>query len=181
MNYTFLFFIAIIVLFIPIFFYRKKRNKQKMQIKKHKIKQHIYIEAISLPSKIEDMHISKVFEITKKIFHTFYILDLKHLSEKEFDKKEWHTWQISILFKLYKLKKEFFIVNKKEIFHPIILQLDKESLHSLVQTILLKYKNYVNINKTKDFLSKEVIWSNKEISILFYFLSSKDMLSQSLK
>ncbi|MFV0564043.1 hypothetical protein [Malaciobacter mytili] len=144
-----------------------------MQIKKHKIKQHIYIEAISLPSKIEDMHISKVLEITKKIFHTFYILDLKHLSEKEFDKKEWHTWQISILFKLYKLK--------KEIFHPIILQLDEESLHSLVQTILLKYKNYVNINKTKDFLSKEVIWSNKEISILFYFLSSKDMLSQSLK
>lgn len=152
-----------------------------MQIKKHKLKQHIYIESISLPLKIEEMDISKVIDIVKKIFHTFSILELKHLSETELDKKEWHTWQISILLKLYKLRREFFIVNKKEVFHPIILQLDKESLHSFMQTILLKYKNYVNINKTKDFLSKEIIWSNKEISILFYFLSSKDTLSQSLK
>lgn len=181
MNYTFLFFIVIIVLFIPIFFYSKKRKKEKMKIEEHKLKEHIFIETISLPPKIEQMDISEVLEIVKKIFHTFYILELKQLDEEEFDKKEWHTWQISILLKLYKLKREFFIVNKKEVFHPVILQLDNESLHSFIQTILLKYKNYVNIQKSKDYLSNEVIWSNKEISILFYFLSSKDMLSQSLK
>ncbi len=181
MNYTFLFFIAIIVLFIPIFFYRKKENKKRMQIEKYKIKQKIYIEAIDLPAKIENMDTSQTLEIIKKIFHIFSILDLKYLSEEEFDKREWHTWQISILLKLYKLKREFFIANKQEIFHLSILQLDEISLNSLIQTILFKYKNYVNIKKSKDFLSKELIWSNREISILFYFLSSKDILSQNLK
>jgi len=38
--------------------------------------------------------------------------------------------------------------------------------------ILKKYKNQVDISASKDTLCKEYIWTNKDASIIFYFLAN---------
>lgn len=77
-----------------------------------------------------------------------------------------------MLLNLYKNDKDFFIPNKEKVFHKNILNLDNKSLNSFIQTILLKYKANVDIKVSKNILSDDVIWTNKEISILFYILTT---------
>lgn len=172
MNLEFLFFIiAVIFLSLPFIFYNK-RKATKLKNINPKIKNHIHISQLELPLKIQRLDFATNSNIVRKIFHTFEVLDIKSLNTKQLEKKEWHSWQISMLLNLYKNDKDFFIPNKERLFHKNILNLDNKSLNSFIQTILLKYKANVDIKASKNILSDDVIWTNKEISILFYFLTT---------
>ncbi|AXH09147.1 hypothetical protein CP960_05730 [Malaciobacter halophilus] len=176
MKIEFILFLAIVFFcLVPFLFFSKRRAKMTVEELKKvepKIKEHINISSLKLPSKIEKLDLAKNSEIVRKIYHTFEILNIKDLNENQLDKKEWHSWQISMLLNLYKNNRDFFIPNKKEIFHKTILNLDNKSLDSFIQTILLKYKANVDIKASKDLLSEDTIWTNKDISILFYFLTT---------
>lgn len=125
-----------------------------------------------LPPNIEKLSKNEVSNITRKVFDAYKIFDYKSMDINELDKKEWHSWQISFLLMMYKNNEEFFIPNKNDIFHPFLLNASENDMKNFMRSIIKKYTNYVNIESTKDSLCKEHIWSNRDVSIMFYFLSN---------
>lgn len=130
------------------------------------------IMALSLPEPIEKLTKNQVHDISKKVYETYRILDYKSMDMFALDKKEWHTWQVSILLKMFKQNEEFFISNPQDVFHDFLLSANDNDMKSLMRSIIKKYENYVNIHHTKDTLSREYIWSNKDVSTIFYFLAN---------
>ena len=161
--------LLVICVFVIYKFFMSSKIEEKENIVESK--ESIEIDFLPLPKAISRMSNDTVFSIVRKIHQVFVKFDYKYVKEDRLDEKEWHTWQISMLLKLYKNDKDYFIPHPKKIFHPSILELDMKSLESLVHTLLLKYRNHVNSTKTKDELCKDIIWTSREISVLFYFLS----------
>ena len=134
-------------------------------------KEEMSIEFLHFPPEIEKMSEFLISSIVRKIYDVYAKFDYKNALEDKLDEKEWHTWQISMLLKLYKYNQEFYISNKEEIFHKSILELDLKSLKSLTHSLVIKYENNVMISKSKDALCKDVIWTVRDVSILFCYLS----------
>ncbi|XPV67703.1 MAG: hypothetical protein ACNI25_10290 [Halarcobacter sp.] len=170
------FFLFVVVLIV--FFILLKKNKKSVNKKSYVVKNTpIDIPMPSsiglwLPKNIEDISKYNLRGIVKKVYDAYTVFDYKNMSLNSLDKKEWHTWQVSLVLMLFKYDEEFFIPNQEEVFHDFLLKADKNSIKSLMNGILRKYKTNVDINASKDFLSKEYIWSNREISIIFYFLAN---------
>jgi hypothetical protein len=172
-----------LVLFILILFFLLKKNDKKIEktnsfdYEKEVTFQDKQIQMPSsiglwLPKDIEDLSKRKLREIVHKIFDSYKIFDYKKMDLNELNKKEWHSWQVSMLLMLFKKDEEYFIVNQEEIFHDFLLNSNENDIKSFIHTILRKYKKQVDISSKKDKLCKEYIWTNKEISILFYFLAN---------
>lgn len=176
---TFLTIVAIvIVVLLVIIIMLIIQNKKPKNKKSYKVAPGFnYVEmpnalGLHLPNQIEKMSKSEVVNITRKVYDSFKIFDYKKMDLNELEKKEWHTWQISFLLKMYKENLEFFIPNQNEVFHPFLLKASDSDMKSFVKGLMRKYQNQVNISEKKDSLCKEYAWSNKDISILFYFLAN---------
>ena len=134
-------------------------------------KEIISIENLKLPSPIEKMTEFLISSIVRKVYSVFVKFEYFKMTEDELLEKQWHTWQVSMLFMLYKYNQEFYIANKEQVFHKSIYDLDLKSLDSLVHDLIIKYKNHVIATKSKDAHCKDILWSIRDVSILFYFLS----------
>ncbi|NVJ53319.1 MAG: hypothetical protein HWD90_06470 [Campylobacteraceae bacterium] len=177
---TFLMIIAVIIVVLLVIIImlitQKKPNKKpkkrhKMSTSYHKINMPNTMK-LYLPKTIEKMSKKEILGITKKVYESYKIFDYKKMDLFELDKKEWHTWQISFLFMMYKQDQEFFIPNQSEVFHPFLIKASSNDMKSFVKGLIKKYENHVDISLDKDTLCKEYLWSNKDISILFYFLAN---------
>lgn len=170
--------IILIVVILLILFLISKLNKEvKPTVKKTISSEEMKVTmpnvfTLFLPIKVEKLSNNEVQTISKKIFDPFKYIDYKNMSLDELDKKEWHSWQISILLSMYKRGEEFFIPNQEEKFHSIFLNSTENDIKSLMTTIIKKYNNYVDSKKSKDELCKDYIWSNKDASTIFYFLAN---------
>lgn len=83
---------------------------------------------------------------------------------------EWNSWEISQLLYLLQLNRNILMPDCKEVLHPSILEFTKEHVINETKYIILKYNRSV----TKDeslFLKNQIIWSAKEVSVIFYYLS----------
>ena len=114
------------------------------------------------------MEYSSLSNACKSIFDSYKAVDYVNKSGHSLDKMEWHTWQISILLAFLRVYQEFVIPYEKNIFHEIILNFNNSQIEMEMQKILKKYNDMVNIEKTRDDLSKDVIWTGKEVSIILY-------------
>ncbi len=175
--------IVSLVLFILVLFYLfKKQDKKKKKVAKLKNKKKVTSQdkqiqmpsslSLWLPKNIEDLSKMQLRGIVHKIFASYKIFDYKKMNLNQLNKKEWHSWQVSMLLMLFKKNEEYFIINQKEIFHDFLLKSNENDIKSFMHTIIRKYKKQVDISSKKDKLCKEYIWTNKEISILFYFLAN---------
>lgn len=162
--------VCIILLYILLKKYRKQEEIEEVRIPKELIK----IEDIQLPKKIEKMPQHILFHSCTKIFDIFKTLDYASKSQKILNNYEWHSWQISLLLSLIKNDKSFFIPNPNTLFHKVILDKPKQVIQEEMQHILNKYNNEVNILKSRDDLSKDINWSPKEVSIIFYYMSKSN-------
>lgn len=164
--------LTLLALFIVLF--RKKTNFTKTN--------HNYIQpsdipmpdtyGFYLPEGVESISKADIRDIVRKIYDIYEVFDYREMSLYDLDKREWHSWQVSILLMLFKYDEDLFIVDQNKIFHDVLLKADENSIKSLMNTVLKKYKNRVDIDKSKDELCKDYIWSNKEVSIIFYFLAN---------
>lgn len=176
---TFLIVIAVIivVLLVVIIMLIMQNNpnrngkKSKNKTSYHKVSMPS-IAGLNLPSQIEKMSKAEVLNITKKVYESYKIFDYQKMDIYELDKKEWHTWQISFLFMMFKNSQEFFIPQQNKIFHPFLIKASANDMKSFLRGLIKKYENHVDTTQTRDFLCKEYLWSNKDISILFYFLAN---------
>jgi len=130
----------------------------------------VSIKELSLPMQISIMDQELVRDIVKGHLRTFKKLDY-HQSDDRINKKEWHSWQISIMLKFYKYDMDLFVPNPKEIFPEYIISLSRSALQHNINNILATYKNRVNILMSKDRLCRDVIWSGLDVAYLLYFLS----------
>lgn len=170
-----LFGLVLVLLVICIILLILLVNKNKKKIAKSDTVilddgKYIDILDIEIPKKIEDMGHHLLFQACYKVYDSFKALDYPSKTEKVLYEKEWHTWQVSLLLALLQIDKEFFIPNPKKTFHSIILEKSKENIENDMQKILKKYQQNVNILKSRDELSNDVIWTSEEVSIIFYYM-----------
>lgn len=167
--------IIIVLLLIIVIVLISGGNKTNKKVKKDlndiKISMPTTYE-LFLPPAIEKIGKSEIDDIVANIFGSYKYFDYKSMGSNELEKKEWHSWQVSLLLLCFKYGETFNIINQEKYFHPFILKASENDVKSFMNTILKKYKNYVEINKSKDDLCKNYIWSNKDISIIFYFLAN---------
>jgi len=129
------------------------------------------LELFQLPPEIDKMTEFLISSIVRKVFEVYVKFDYKNASEDKLDEKEWHSWQVSMLLKLYKFNQEFYIPKQKEIFPKSVLAMDIKTLEDYINSLVVKYDNNVDITKSKDLLCSDVIWTTRDVSVLFYYLS----------
>lgn len=172
------FIIAIIVLliFIGLFLFMKKSNntigKNKKINKGFTNHNSLDFNAIKLAPKIkETINSSELINSTTELYKIFKSLDYKKKTSVELgNQHEWNSWEISQLLYLLQLNRNILMPDCEEVLHPSILEFTKEHVINEIKSIILKYNRSI----TKDeslFLKNQVIWSAKEVSIIFYYLS----------
>jgi hypothetical protein len=165
--------LVVLVLIILLLFKKKevKKVKKNRTIKDTNIAMPNII-GLSFPKTMEKLSNFELRNISKKVFDSYKIFDYQKMDVYALDKKDWHTWQISFLLMLYKRDEELFIANQKSVFADFLLNSDENDIKSLMSGIIRKYDNYVDIYSSKDDLCKEHIWSNRDVSVVFYFLAN---------
>ncbi len=123
------------------------------------------------PKKIEEMGYHSLVKSCVIIFDSFKALNYSKKNEKILSNVEWHSWQISLLLSLLQRDGDLFVPDIKSIIHQSIIDRSLNYLESEIKKIENKYYENVNISKSRDDLSKDVIWTVKEVSIIFYYMS----------
>tara|TARA_R110002050_G_scaffold4836_4_gene22863 strand:+ start:228 stop:782 length:555 start_codon:yes stop_codon:yes gene_type:complete len=172
-NLTFVlivFLILIVVFLLTLFFYKVKKIKRVIgSYHKEDTKKYINTRLITLPSSLESLSNNTLREESKELFEIFKLLDYKNKHE-EYEKKSWHSWQMSFLVAMYKRDLELFLPTCNDVFHEEILKDSLENLQISLKQIMAKYKKEVRVDKSKDILSKHLIWEGKEVERLMYYL-----------
>lgn len=140
----------------------------------------ISIHGIELPKQVESISKREIPSIVSKIQRVYEKLDYK-TNIQEFTKLQWHTWQVSMLFKMYKTGQSTFISNPDDIFPVELAKKSDKDLRQIMNDIMIKYKRDVETHRNRDFLSRDIIWSGRDVAIILYFLSRYQNFSQELK
>lgn len=182
LSFVVITFLILIMIFLLTLFLLKIKNIKKGLGSYHKedTKKYINIRLINLPPSFESLSNNTLREESKELFEIFKLLDYKNKYE-EYEKKSWHSWQISFLIAMYKRDLELFLPTCNDVFHEEILNDSLENLQISLKQIIEKYKKEVQKDKSKDFLCKHLIWEGKEVERLMYYLykyknTSKDKL-----
>lgn len=178
MNIALIGFIIIVLSLLAVLFYLLIMSKNiKKESKKNYQKDEIIIidvNSISFPKNIEQMNFDSLFKSCKVIFDSYKALSYVDKLAGSLDKIEWHTWQVSILLVFLKRKTKFFVSEDNEkLFNSLILELNETQMNQDMQRIYRKYLEKVNIHKNRDNLSKDIIWSARDVSIIFYKIINK--------
>ena len=179
MNIYLIGFIVIVAILLTLLFYLIMNTKGNEKTQKTSFKNSsnnsskIDVEELSFPKNIESMNGMILSKACKVIVESYKALDYVNKMPNAMDKIEWHTWQVSIL--LYALKTNgvtlAFDINK--IFHESILKAPEEQKEQDIQRILRKYKDRASIEKSRDELSRDVIWTARDVSIILLELLRK--------
>ena len=173
MNVALIIFIIIVISLLTVLIYLLTMNKNikkeiKISSQKNNIEK-IDINSIQFPINIEKLNLSILSKACKAIFDSYKVIGYRDKLPSSLDKIEWHTWQVSILLVFLRGKNKIFIFDDKEkLFHSLILSLDAEQINQDMQRIYKKYLENVNIYKNRDDLSKDVIWTARDVSIILY-------------
>ncbi len=163
--------LLIITLVILVINLNKAQEERNDSSKYHDQRQLLHIHAFDLPPGVEKIPRQEMFSALRSIFKVFKSLDYKKTNLQDFSKSQWHSWQVGILLRFYKMDHEFPIDNLEEVFSEDIINLKDKDLRFLLNDIMVRYKRDVEIDRTRDFLSRDVRWTGRDIAIIFYFLS----------
>ncbi|PUE66702.1 hypothetical protein [Arcobacter caeni] len=156
--------LLIVVILIPTSLGSKKNKKNSENINNSEIK----INDLILPRKIEQMNPYSLFQACKIITDSYVALNYVNKLASALDKIEWHSWQISILIQFLKVHKDFILPYDIKIINSMILNLSNDLKEKEMQKIFKKYINHVNIEKNRDELSREIIWTAREVSVILF-------------
>ncbi|PLY09266.1 MAG: hypothetical protein C0626_09715 [Arcobacter sp.] len=173
---------ALILLFILLLLllYLYKINRKKKVVattSKQKNINPLDLKLPLLPHTLNSLSNNSIREVAKEVYDVYKILDYKN-DEEEYKRDSWHSWQVGFLVAMYKRELELFIPDCKEVFHKEVLTQSPESLRIATKKIIKKYQDKVNIEKTKEVLSKQLIWNAEEVATLMYFLSKYENSSK---
>jgi len=160
------FFILLFILLILLFISKRVNKKSD---NKNKNKNILDIKLISLPNEIESLSDDSIQEEAKNIYNVYRVLDYKN-DENEYEKNTWHSWQVSFLIAMYKRDLELYIPDSKDVFHKDIFCENLETLRASMKKYLKKYQVEVDVDNTKELLTKDLIWNAQEVATMMCFL-----------
>ncbi|WP_419764209.1 MAG: hypothetical protein ACNI28_10545 [Arcobacter sp.] len=172
------FVLLFILLLLLLFLYKTNRKRKVVASTSEEKKKNAFdLKLPLLPNALNSLSNNSIREAAKEIYDVYKILDYKN-DEKEYKRDSWHSWQVSFLVTMYKRELELFIPDCKDVFYKEILTLSPESLRISTKKIIKKYQDKVDVEKTKDVLSKHLIWNAQEVATLMYFLSKYENASK---
>lgn len=171
--------ILLFILLILLLFLYKINRKKKIAASTNNGKNvnPLDLKLPLLPNTLNSLSNNSIREVAKEIYDVYKILDYKN-DEKEYKRDSWHSWQVGFLVAMYKRELELFIPDCKDIFHNEIITLSPKDLTVSTKKIIKKYQDKVDIEKTKDILSKHLIWNAQEVATLMYYLSKYENSSK---
>ena len=167
----------VLLLLLLVLYKINKKKKAVSSTSEEKKKNAFDLKLPLLPNALNSLSNNSIREVAKEIYEVYKILDYKN-DEKEYQRDSWHSWQVGFLVTMYKRELELFIPDCKDIFHNDILTQSPESLTASTKKIIKKYQDKVNIEKTKDVLSKHLIWNAEEVATIMYYLSKYENSSK---
>ena len=187
-NYIIYAAIALVVLLIILLIFlianlsggKKAPAKKKYSSNSSGPLQLVHIQSIELPKQVESISKREIPSVVSKIFRVYEKLDYK-TNVREFTKAQWHTWQVSLMLKMYKSGQDMFIPNPEAVFPEELTTKSDKDLRQIMNDILNKYKRDVEPHRNRDFLSRDIIWSGRDVAIIFYFLSRYQSFPKDLR
>ena len=177
MNIIVIGLVLTVIFLIVVLIYVLSMNKDTKKTNSRKNtsgSRHIDIKDINFPKNIETMNSDFLYKASKSIFDAYKALSYLNKQPSALDKVEWHTWQVAILLSFLKNSNNFFVSeNNDKLFHSVILKLDQKQIEQELEKIYKKYDENVNIHRSRDELSKEVIWTAKDVTIIFYKMKNR--------
>lgn len=160
--------IAILVVILLFILLKSDKKTSKQNIYTQTTISKINISDLQFPKNIEQMNGVTLSQACRVILDSYKALDYSKKLPSAMDKVEWHSWQVSILLKAVKTKNTIMTSQIDKIFHSLIINLSQEDREQEFQKIFRKYSDRVNIDKDRDTLSKDVIWTAREVSMLLF-------------
>lgn len=166
-------FVVIVLLVVVILIVNSNSSKPTKKVNSNSNNSNnsfkaIEIKNLDLPKGVEQLDSNILFGACKSVADAFKALGYVHKSANEMDKKDWHSWQVSILLCCVKNNSKFIFPDLDKVFHKTISDLSKDKKKEERERIYVKYFDKVDVSKNRDQLSKDVIWTAREVSILLY-------------
>ena len=168
MNMFFLIIGIIVLLIVIILIILQLNSGKNKKSNKNIVYSKMRMDDLIVPKKIEEMNSYSLFQSCKIITDSYIALNYMNKPASSLDKIEWHSWQVSILIQFLKVHKEFILPYDTKLFNSMILNLSNELKEKEMQKIFRKYINHVNVEKNRDELSKEIIWTAREVSVILF-------------
>lgn len=172
MNIYLIGFVLVVAILLTLLFYLIMNTKDNSKSQKNSYKtpsnnnSKIDVEELSFPKNIENMNGVVLNKACKVIIDSYKALDYANKLPSSMDKIEWHTWQVSILLFALKTNAVNLVFDLNTIFHQSILETPEEQKEQDKQRILRKYRDRASIEKSRDELSRDVIWTARDVSII---------------
>ncbi len=131
--------------------------------------------SMDLPQEMQYIDLKTVRKIMHSIIQTYKMIDYGKKSDSELGVKEWHSWQVGIMFKLYQSGDRVFIggADRKNMFPKSVLDGGEGAAQRIVENFAQKYSSKVNLKATKDALSSQFDWTAREVGYLLYLITEE--------
>lgn len=124
-----------------------------------------------LPKGIDGLNADELKVQARDEVDTFTSIEYTSKTQEELiAAKEWHTWQVAILLKFYKIGGKLFIPEKDKYFPDCIKELSKHAQEQVINNMIKNVKKRANIAAKKEILEKDAKWSAFEVACLVYFI-----------
>ncbi|MBI3873565.1 MAG: hypothetical protein HY307_00855 [Arcobacter sp.] len=143
-----------------------RENKER---KKRKPIDYVQLEKLELPMEIANMDKNTTKEFLKDEFSIYSSLKFKSADLKTLTEKNYHSYQIGIMIQFIKQNVEFFVADTKNVFPPLMLQHNENTIKLNVGDIVEKYSQNVSKYDKQDALRKQTIWTPMEATFLLYY------------
>lgn len=124
------------------------------------------------PQPIEDLTKNALREIVRSELSTYKWLNYSKKTLEQNHILEWHNWQFGYFAKAVKEDICIPMFAKEQIFHQELLKVKKDQLKSKVVILLDKYSKVINIDKHRDEIELELLWSSFEVGTILLYLNS---------
>lgn len=160
--------LLVLAILLSIVIKMAKNSNQSKKTNTKKESKPITIDTLELPVKIMKIQGSSLRNACKTVFDSYRACGYKDKDPEASSKSEWHSWQVSMLLAYLKGQKQFPPVNPREVFEEEVLNMSRNDLKEALNLIYVKYNSNVNIQLDRDSLSKDNIWTAREVAIILY-------------
>lgn len=154
----------LVVLIVTFFIFNNKKPIKKKE-------KNIDIEDLFFPKEISNLDRKALVGSIKIISDSFRCLEYSKKGPSLIDKKEWHSWQVSLLLCSLKNYIPLYLSDLNDIIPKSILSLSEKEKKEELERIYKKYYEKVDITKKRDDLSKDIVWSAREVSFILLKLA----------
>ncbi len=132
-------------------------------------------QTMDLPEEMRYIDLKTIRKIMHSIVQTYKALGYNNKNDSDLSAKEWHSWQVGIMFKLYQSGDRLFIGkdDRNSMFPKSIVDGGEAAAERIVENLAQKYNMKVNLKANKDALSRDFSWTAREVSALIYLTTEE--------